>query len=179
MRMSLPCAITRAIALAGVVTGSRLAAQEGYPVPPRPRPDAEEIALATSAAPPAISGAAAVYVVRASGPVKVREGTNGVACMVSRDLHQGSVYPICFDREAARTTMQRELMENTLRAGGLSEEQVQQRVEAAYAKGSLDHPAKPAVTYMLVPARCSSATPRPVAPGSARGILTSCSRCPT
>ena len=134
-----------------LAAGHQLAAQESYPVAPGPRPDAEEIALATSAAPPAISGAADVYVARPTGLVKLRAGTNGVACMVSRDLHGGSLYPICFDREAARTVMQRELLENVLRASGKSEDQVQESVKAGYAGGTLHHPAKPAVSYMMSP----------------------------
>lgn len=138
-----------ALALAG--GAQELAAQDGYPVAPRPLPDAEEVTLATSAAPAAISGAADVYAVRGTGPVKLRAGTNGVACMVSRDLHGGSSYPICFDREAARTVMQRELLENTLRSSGLAEEEVQQRVQAGYADGSLPRPVKPAISYMMSP----------------------------
>jgi hypothetical protein len=71
--------------------------------------------------------------------------------MVSRDLHGGSSYPICFDREAARTVMQRELLENLLRSRGLSEEEVQRRVKAGFADGSLPRPNKPAITYMMSP----------------------------
>ena len=147
--------------LVALTCGGELGAQSAYPVTPHPLADAEEIALATSAAPPAISARADVYVVRASGPVKLRAGTNGVACMVSRDLHEGSRYPICFDREAAATVMQRELLENTLRAGGLAEEKVQERVKAALADGSLRQPGKPAVAYMLSPKQVlfSDATP--------------------
>lgn len=38
--------------------GADVAAQSAYPVPPRPLPDGEEIALATSAAPAAIAAGA-------------------------------------------------------------------------------------------------------------------------
>ena len=128
-----------------------LAAQTAYPVAPRALPDDEEIALATSAAPPAIAAGADVYVIRASGPVKLRSGTNGVACMVSRDLHDGSQYPICFDRAASETVMQREMLENRLRAGGLEEAKVQERVKAAFADGTLRQPSGPSVAYMMSP----------------------------
>ncbi|HEY8256411.1 MAG TPA: hypothetical protein VIG08_02025 [Gemmatimonadales bacterium] len=133
-----------------VVTGESVA-QDGYPVAPRPLPDAEEIALATSAAPAAISGTAAVYAVRESGAVQLRKGSNGVVCMVARDLHGGSAYPICYDREAARTVMKREVLEVTLRASGKSEDEVRDLVKAGYADGSLPHPAKPAISYMMSP----------------------------
>src|SRR5262245_40757226 len=88
-----------ALLLLGVTIPSVLAAQStsGYPVRPKPLPDEEEIALARSAAPPEISDRADVYVLRAEGAVKLRTGTNGAACIVTRDLHEGSLYPICFD----------------------------------------------------------------------------------
>src|SRR6476469_2321039 len=50
---------------------------EAYPERPRPLPEAEEIALATSAAPAEVSTKATVYVLRATGPARAREGTNG------------------------------------------------------------------------------------------------------
>jgi len=78
------------------------AAKPAYPVPPRPLPEAQEIELALSAAPSEISSKSDVYVLRGTDYVKVRTGTNGGACMVGRDLHEGSRYPICFDREGAK-----------------------------------------------------------------------------
>ena len=78
------------------------ASGKGYPVIPRPLPDTEEIQLARSAAPAEISGAASVYTIRDGKPHLLIQGTNGCACMVSRDLHAGSVYPICFDVEATK-----------------------------------------------------------------------------
>ena len=45
---------------------------EAYPERPRPLPEAEEIALATSAAPAEISAKATVYVLRATGPARAR-----------------------------------------------------------------------------------------------------------
>src|SRR3954462_3756722 len=97
---------------------------EGFPERPRPLPEAEEIALATSAAPAEISAKATVYVLRATGPARAREGTNGCTCMVSRDLHKGSLYPICFDQEATQTAFPRELMELRLRFEGKNEAEV-------------------------------------------------------
>jgi hypothetical protein len=94
---------------------------EVYPERPRPLPEAEEIALAMSAAPAEISAKATVYALRATGPARAREGTNGCTCMVSRDLHKGSLYPICYDQEATRTAFPRELMELRLRFEGKNE----------------------------------------------------------
>jgi hypothetical protein len=69
--------------------------------------------------------------------------------MVSRDLHRGSRYPICYDQEATRTLFPRELMELRLRFEGRSEPEVKREVAAAYAGGALRAPARPAVVYMM------------------------------
>jgi hypothetical protein len=143
-----------------LVTTANAQPAPGYPVRPTPLPQAEEVALARSAAPPEVADHAAVYVLSAKGPVKVEDGTNGVACMVSRDLHEGSLYPICFDREAVRTSMQRELMELRLRAEGKSEEDVQSAVKRAFASGELKAPATPSVIYMMSPRQVLFSSPQ-------------------
>ena len=122
-----------------------------YPSPPKSLGDDVEIALAMTAAPSEITADADVYVLRGTEFVKAKSGTNGCACMVARDLHEGSRYPICFDREGAKTMLQREMMEGSLRAKGKSEEEVQRAVDAAYAKGELRLPTKAAVAYMMSP----------------------------
>ena len=114
-------------------------------------PRAEEIALARSAAPAEISSLADVYVLRDDGPVKVQTGTNGAACMVNRDLHEGSLYPICFDREGAATSMQRELMELKLRMQGNAEDEIARLVTAAFSNGQLRTPTRPSIAYMMSP----------------------------
>ena len=122
-----------------------------YPSPPKSLGEDVEIALALTAAPSEITADADVYVLRGTEFVKAKAGTNGCACMVARDLHDGSRYPICFDREGAKTMLQREMMEGSLRAKGKSEEDVQRAVDAAYAKGELRLPTKAAVAYMMSP----------------------------
>ena len=135
--------------------------EEAYPERPRPLPEAEEIALAMSAAPAEISAKATVYVLRATGPARAREGTNGCTCMVSRDLHKGSLYPICFDQEASRTAFPRELMELRLRFEGKNEAEVKSAVTAAYANGTLRHPARAAVVYMMSSRQVLFSSPLP------------------
>jgi hypothetical protein len=122
-----------------------------YPFAPRPLPEAEEIALAQSAAPSQVSSNADIYVLRGTEFVKARAGTNGCSCMVGRDLHETSLYPICFDQEGSRSLLQREMMETMLRAQGLSEEQVKAKVTEALASGRLARPARPALAYMMSP----------------------------
>jgi hypothetical protein len=126
-----------------------LLATQTYPVAPRGFPESEEIALALSAAPEEISSRADIYVLRGTEFVKVRSGTNGCACMVARDAHDGSRYPICYDREGVTTTMAREMLEGSLRAKGVPEVEVQRRVSASYESGALRRPAKASVAYMM------------------------------
>src|SRR5882724_4792585 len=104
---------------------------------------------------------ATINVLRATGPAKAREGTNGCTCMVSRDLHKGSLYPICYDQEATRTAFPRELMELRLRFEGRSEPEVKREVVAAYADGTLPHPARPAVVYMMSSRQVLFSSPDP------------------
>jgi hypothetical protein len=131
----------------------------GYPVAPKPLAEAEEIAMALSAAPGEISDNADIYVLRGTEFFKVRTGTNGCACLVGRDLHEGSRYPICYDQEGTRTTMRREMLEGSLRAKGISEAEVQRKVTAAYASGDLHWPSKASLAYMMSPQQVLFSSP--------------------
>lgn len=153
-------ALAAVLALASI-SGPLHGQAEAYPERPRPLPEAEEIALAMTAAPAEVSAHATIYVLRATGPAKAREGTNGCTCVVSRDLHKGSLYPICYDQEATRTAFPRELMELRLRFEGRSEPEVKREVAAAYADGTLRHPARPAVVYMMSSRQVLFSSPDP------------------
>jgi hypothetical protein len=50
---------------------------------------------------------------------------------LARDLHAGSLCPICFDVEATKAVLPRELMEVSLRSLGRSEDQVIRAVDSA------------------------------------------------
>lgn len=136
-----------------------VAGQNKYPTAPRSLGEAAEIALALTAAPGEVSGNADVYVLRGTEFVKARAGTNGCACVVGRDSHDESRYPICFDKEGARTTLFRELMEGSLRAKGKSEAEVNALVDAAYRSGELRLPTKPSLAYMMSPRQVLFSTP--------------------
>jgi hypothetical protein len=71
--------------------------------------------------------------------------------MVARDLHGGSLYPICFNAEGARTVLKRELMEVRLRSLGVAEDSIDRAVDAAYARGELESPRVLALAYMMSP----------------------------
>ena len=130
---------------AGAQNGAR------YPVTPRSLPDAEEIALAMSAAPEEVSSGADIYALKGTKFEKIRPGTNGTACMVARDYHPGSLYPICFDQDGARTLMVREMREVSLRAEGIPESRIVAMVQEELASGKLPKASKAALAYMMSP----------------------------
>jgi hypothetical protein len=132
-----------------------------YPSRPVALSDAEEIALAASAAPAAISGGATIYGIKGGNIVKLREGRNAVSCMVSRDLHPGSAYPICFDAEGSKTWLWQELFQNELRARGESEPAVKAATADAFASGKLQRAKAMTVTYMMSPRQVLFSSPGP------------------
>jgi hypothetical protein len=136
---------SRFVLALALVMGPALASAQNLP---RLLLEPEEIALARSAAPPELSAAAAVYVLRRGGHVKVVAGTNGAACMVARD-HPESLYPICYDPEAARTMLPVELEENRLRERGLSEDSIIARIDAGFRNGQFSPPSTLAIAYMM------------------------------
>jgi len=122
-----------------------------YPAKPVPLPDSIEIALAMSAAPAELSSNATVYTVRDGKVLTLRAGTNGSSCMVARDSHAGSLYPICYNPEGTRTVLERELMQVRLRTLGVAEDSIDRAVEAAYRSGELEIPKDVALAYMMSP----------------------------
>lgn len=113
-------------------------------------PLAEEIALARSAAPAAVSADATVLVLEDGGTrwVTAVEGTNGSTCYVDRTW-EGSVEPICFDPEGSRTTLQIHLARSQMGLAGASGAEIDRAIEEALAAGRLRHPSRPAMSYML------------------------------
>jgi hypothetical protein len=157
MRLSCPLLLLVTFAAAA---GAQ-SAPNGYPVKPVPLADSVEIALAVSAAPPELSNQATVYAVRDGQVLTLRRGSNGSACVVARDLHGGSLYPICYNPEGARTVLARELLEVRLRSLGASEDSVERVVAAGYASGQLEAPKSLALAYMMSPRQVLFSSPRP------------------
>jgi hypothetical protein len=158
--MRLSCPVVLLLATSATAAGAQ-AAPNGYPVRPVPLPDSAEIALAVSAAPSEVSNQATVYAVRDGQVLTLRRGSNGSACVVSRDLHGGSLYPICYNAEGARTALARELLEVRLRSLGASEDSVVRAVTAGYASGQLEAPKSLAMAYMMSPRQVLFSSPRP------------------
>lgn len=110
--------------------------------------EAEQIALARSAAPAEVTDEATILVLRDDRYHTAAEGSNGVTCMVSRSLPL-SIEPICYDAEASRTILPLEIRRVEMRLSGLSPEEVDQRIAEAIGNGELLLPQRPAMAYML------------------------------
>lgn len=108
----------------------------------------EEVTLARSAAAPAVSSEATVLVLRGGRYETAQEGVNGVHCMVSRSQPL-ALEPICYDPEASRTVMRREIRLVELLLAGASPEEVDRTIEEEIESGVLELNERPAIAYML------------------------------
>lgn len=124
-------------------------------------PQADEVALAKSAAPQFISEHATIRVFTASGYQTVHEGDNGFVCMVMRGFTgaptltpiqlRGLVYdaktraPICFNPQAAKTVLPHYELRTKLGIEGKTPDQMAEAIQAAYAKGKI--PKRDAVSF--------------------------------
>jgi hypothetical protein len=111
-------------------------------------PRAEEVALARSAAPAAISDSATIYVLTDEGYVVGSKGTSAAACYVSRDWIT-SVEPHCFDAEGAATIMQMHMHKVGLLHAGKSKAQADAAVAEGIASGRFRLPRRPVMSYMM------------------------------
>jgi hypothetical protein len=106
-----------------------------------------QIALAESAGPP-VASAAAIYVLGAKGYRKVREGTNGFTCLISRERID-TLEPECFDAEGTATVVPVRLFTEARRADGTAEARIKALVDQGYRAGRFRAPRKPGLVYML------------------------------
>jgi len=132
------------------LTAGGLAGQAPAPKPAPLLPEAREVAMARSAAPPSVAADANVFVLRRGGFVRVVSGSSGVACFVARDNPE-SLYPICYNAEGARTILRIEMRKQELREQGWAEARVEAEVERAIAAGELATPREQALAWMLSP----------------------------
>jgi hypothetical protein len=156
---------TSALLLLAVVAAVPAHAQSAGSGEPGARsllPQAEEIALARSAATADVSDSAAVWIFTARGYELAVRGANGVSCLVSRDW-LASLEPICYDPEGAATIMRIGMRRNELLHEGVPVAEADRRIAQAIAEGELRLPARPALAYMFSSAqRLISPDGRPV-----------------
>lgn len=150
-RLTLGAALAAAIPLVfpTALIGQSASATIKYGEPLR-LPLSEEIALARSAAPEAVSADATVLVLEdgATRWVKAVEGTNGSTCYVDRSW-AGSLEPMCFDPEGSRTTLPIHLGRAEMGFAGASEAEIDRAIEEGIAAGRFHRPTRPAMAYML------------------------------
>lgn len=113
-------------------------------------PREREVALARSAAPPAVSGDATVMVLADGGFEVAVKGTSGVTCVVNRS-HPQSLEPHCFDAEASATVLPMELRRTELLRDGKSNEEIDREIAAGLLDGTYRLPRRPAMSYMMSP----------------------------
>jgi hypothetical protein len=107
-----------------------------------------EIALALSSCPSTLAQKAGVYVLEASGYVKVRESQNGFTAIVQHSVPSAQE-PQCMDAEGARTILPRIVKVAKLRAQGKSPEEIKRFIADAFAKGIFQPPRRVGIDYML------------------------------
>jgi hypothetical protein len=121
--------------------------------------DNAEIALARSAAPPAISEAAEVMVLRRDGYTTAVKGANGFRCIVERSWanpSDASEYwnpkmraPTCYNPAAASTFLPIFLMKTRLALAGKSKAEIGAAIVSALEKKELPPLAPGAMCYMM------------------------------
>lgn len=113
-------------------------------------PREREVALARTAAPPAVSRDATVMVLTERGFETAVQGTNGVTCVVNRS-HPRSLEPHCFDAEGSATILPMELKRTELLREGKSPEEIDRELAAGLLAGTYRLPRRPAMSYMMSP----------------------------
>ncbi len=122
-------------------------------------PQADEVALARTAAPKAISDDADVMVLTKDGYVSAGKGSNGFLCLVERGWAGDSSFsdfwnpklraPICFNAAAAATVVPIFLMKTRLALEGKSKPEIVQATAAALDSRQLPPLAQGAMCYMM------------------------------
>jgi hypothetical protein len=111
-------------------------------------PRDQEIALARSAAPAAVSDSARVLVLTERGFEVAVPGTTGVTCLVNRSWPE-SLEPECFDAEASLTLLPVERYRTEERQKGRPNDVIEREVNDRLADGRFRLPRRPALVYML------------------------------
>jgi len=129
-----------------------------------------EVALARSAAPPAISRHAAVLVLTATGYDTAAPGTNGFTCLVERgwtapfdnpDFWNWKLRgPICYNSAATRTVLKDSLLRTKWVLAGVGKTEMLDRLRAAIASKQLPAAAPGSMAYMMSKAQYLGDAPK-------------------
>lgn len=118
-----------------------------------------EVALARSAAPPAISAHATILTLAPQGYQAAVNGTNGFTCLVERSWMAPFDHPefwnpkirapVCYNPAASRSIVPYALKRTKLALGGRSHAQMLEDVRAAVAHKELAEPEPGAMSFMM------------------------------
>ena len=121
--------------------------------------EAAEIALARSAAPAAISGAAEILVLDAQGYHRAAAGSNGFTCLVERAWNDGLDdpqfwnpkirAPNCYNAAAARSVLPVYLKRTEWALHGVSAAGIKDKLRQAAAAKAIAPPEAGAMSYMM------------------------------
>lgn len=111
-------------------------------------PEAREMELALSAAPPHLRAGAGVYVLTRTGYTLARPSTNRFTCIVNRD-HPKAIKPTCFDEEGTATVIPKILRVGELMMQGKPLPEIAADIKAGFQSGRFISPRRPGVAYML------------------------------
>jgi len=133
-----------------------------------------EIAMARSAAPPSVSGAATVLVLGSKGYETAVKGQNGFVCLVERSwtspFDAGWFWnptiraPICYNPPAARSVLSYTFKRTGWALAGWSRDRMAAEMKAEAAHKALATPAPGAMSYMLSPQQHLTDAPGPWRP---------------
>lgn len=154
---------TLLLAVCALPFGARAAGSEGLPargpIAAYLMPAKAEIALALTAAPPAIAAHAGVMVLTSHGLVTAVNGTNGFVCIVERSWtapftdtefwNPQERGPDCYNPPAARTEIPQVVQETQWALAGLTIAQMEDKTKAAVADGTFKQPEPGAFGMML------------------------------
>jgi hypothetical protein len=115
-------------------------------------PQEQEVELALSAGPEHLRSGATVYVFGKKGYNKIRDGKNGITCMVNRDGNQSGdndLKPTCWDAEGSATIVPVMLRVGELMAQGKTAKEIAHEIDAGFSQGRFFSPRKSGIAYML------------------------------
>jgi hypothetical protein len=115
-------------------------------------PEEQEVELALSAGPEHLRSDATVYVFGKQGYRKIRDGKNGITCMVNRDGNQSGdndLKPTCWDAEGSATIVPVMLRVGELMAQGKTAKEIAADIDAGFSQGRFSSPRKSGIAYML------------------------------
>ena len=157
-------ALALAVAFGAIGPVRAQAASTAYPSPApleqyRMASQADEIALARSAAPASISSHAEVLTLGARGYETAVKGDNGFVCLVLRAWSNGFDdagfwnpklrSPICYNPAAARSVLPTDLQRTQWALSGASKAEMLERTKAAIAARVIVAPELGAMSYMM------------------------------